>query len=632
MKHLLLFTFLAVCAVSASQGYSLYASNPMLNIAHTVKDHAVLKRDLIEDSAQCLKDLHSLFSNFSEVSFKVVDYSGTSINDPGKYYECESDENVTYCAAEMDFSPIVPGIKDVKQGFCIPSSCNNETFMAAYNFLKPFSDFPLPDLTKLSCNGTMEKSTYLYAGYSICGILVLIVIIATIYDIITEPEVENGYHIINDDIQKERGFLGKLLAGFSMKSNYPRLFAPVPEETKMLNGIRVLAMFYVILGHTNAFLPSMSFSVSNNIWFFSNVYFSFSFQFIEGGFFAVDIFFYLSGFLVTYSLMKALNERGKLNLPLVYFHRWWRLTPVVGFMILFSMGIATYAITGPNRYLIASNPDNMNRSCEKWWWTNLLYINNVVPFNPETFEECIGWTWYLANDFQFFLITPIIMFIYKKKKLAGLGIILFLCLASFASIVGITLHFNLSYMDGKYFNYLYVSPWGRITPYLVGQLTALYILHRGKFQVRKVVRSLGMTFGLIIMLVNIYGTYKSNEWGMIQKIFYFTFSRASFCCGLGIITVYFYNGYGGVVKDFLSHDFWTPLARLTFSAYMIHPMVMQIIYVSNASSVTWSPYNVSIDFVGFVVLSYFCALLLYIFVEKPFMNVEKVVLERFQFK
>jgi peptidoglycan/LPS O-acetylase OafA/YrhL len=56
----------------------------------------------------------------------------------------------------------------------------------------------------------------------------------------------------------------------------------------------------------------------------------------------------------------------------------------------------------------------MGDECEDYWWTNVLFINNFWP----DFEGngCFGHAWYLANDFQFFLITPPILYIYYNRK------------------------------------------------------------------------------------------------------------------------------------------------------------------------------------------------------------------------
>ena len=45
---------------------------------------------------------------------------------------------------------------------------------------------------------------------------------------------------------------------------------------------------------------------------------------------------------------------------------------------------------------------DLGKQCRKYWWTNLLFINN---FHPESLmDECIGQSWYLGCDFQFFIM------------------------------------------------------------------------------------------------------------------------------------------------------------------------------------------------------------------------------------
>jgi len=45
-------------------------------------------------------------------------------------------------------------------------------------------------------------------------------------------------------------------------------------------------------------------------------------------------------------------------------------------------------------------------------------------------SECIGWVWYLANDFQFFMITPPILYVFCKNRKVGYCILGFLLFAS----------------------------------------------------------------------------------------------------------------------------------------------------------------------------------------------------------
>lgn len=50
------------------------------------------------------------------------------------------------------------------------------------------------------------------------------------------------------------------------------------------------------------------------------------------------------------------------------------------------------------------NIDHDTTICRDYGWRNLLYINN---FFDQT-ECCLGQTWYLANDMQFYILSPII--------------------------------------------------------------------------------------------------------------------------------------------------------------------------------------------------------------------------------
>ena len=77
--------------------------------------------------------------------------------------------------------------------------------------------------------------------------------------------------------------------------------------------------------------------------------------------------------------------------------------------------------------------EGVSESCARNPWTNLLYINNFftgTPFIPggETYAsrpddgQCLGQTWYLANDMQFFIIAPPIIYIVWKWKRIGLAL------------------------------------------------------------------------------------------------------------------------------------------------------------------------------------------------------------------
>ncbi|PIK40387.1 putative nose resistant to fluoxetine protein 6-like, partial [Apostichopus japonicus] len=120
--------------------------------------------------------------------------------------------------------------------------------------------------------------------------------------------------------------------------------------------------------------------------------------------YGVDTFLVLSGLLVTYLTLKQLDKSdGKMNWVMFYVHRYIRLTPVYMVCLGIWTSIVIQIGEGSRKYEAFAGGRAV---CQQYWWANLLYINNLVPY-PGNVSQCMGWTWYLANDMQFFIFSPI---------------------------------------------------------------------------------------------------------------------------------------------------------------------------------------------------------------------------------
>ena len=93
----------------------------------------------------------------------------------------------------------------------------------------------------------------------------------------------------------------------------------------------------------------------------------------------------------------------------MYLHRYLRLTPALGILMCFRSILPLYMTSGP---WAATKESLKVLECGKYWWYNILYINN---FNVSTIP-CIGHNWYLANDMQFFLLSPIFLYAFKVRS------------------------------------------------------------------------------------------------------------------------------------------------------------------------------------------------------------------------
>ena len=164
------------------------------------------------------------------------------------------------------------------------------------------------------------------------------------------------------------------------------------------------------------------------------------FNLVTSGILAVDTFFFLSGFLGAYLFLVKYPTKSKCLSPIkvliAYFHRYYRLTPLLAFIVYFSTYVIFPLTSGPVRMGVLE--ENVEK-CKEYGWTTILYINNFYPKLQDF--TCFDWTWYLANDMQMFLLLPWIVISYKATKLGGSLFILALYIANFAATFYITYHY-----------------------------------------------------------------------------------------------------------------------------------------------------------------------------------------------
>ncbi|GFT45485.1 nose resistant to fluoxetine protein 6 [Nephila pilipes] len=213
------------------------------------------------------------------------------------------------------------------------------------------------------------------------------------------------------------------------------------------------------------------------------------FQVILNGFYSVDSFFLLSGFLVSYVIFKmfAKSNEDKVQFPWLsfYIHRYIRLTPVYMIVLGFYTTLMAYLGSGP-LWNLKDDP----KCIANWWW-NALYINNF----QSAADQCMGWAWYLANDMQFYVISPLFLITLWWVPKIGFSLLAFAFIANFSSIFALTYVYNLIPGFGNIaeqvqnltvfldrwtnkFNKVYVRPYTRIGPYLVGIALAYIIIKR----------------------------------------------------------------------------------------------------------------------------------------------------------
>lgn len=133
-------------------------------------------------------------------------------------------------------------------------------------------------------------------------------------------------------------------------------------------------------------------------------------------------------------------------------------------------------VSGPFYYQMPPTLQNCSRM-----WKTLLFVDNFVD---EGNKMCMGWGWYIQNDMQIFIFSLLILLIYTKSRFWSF-ISIYMTTAfscaytmqqSFDNKYKNTTHMSDFDTYGEYMSRLYVKPWSRCPPYLLGLfLGILYI-------------------------------------------------------------------------------------------------------------------------------------------------------------
>ncbi|XP_068725527.1 nose resistant to fluoxetine protein 6-like [Montipora capricornis] len=617
----------------------------------------------------------------------------------GSYAVCQNITNSQYCLASNVYFKISPKqLVPIVWGLCAPSACNKTDIPLLVDkiievFAKELKIIWTEDPI-INCAHESEWTTGPIITLVVCGIIAYLCLVGTLIDLCLfqqswkfwfpsesfQSETRHSSNVVSDSIaestpllhgnvsastsssfvwtkltkpsEQEQGFLVRFLTCFSITRNTSKVMdCSVPPGAIMsVNGVRVLSMWWVILGHTYLWL--LQNRVVDDVGLGIHIVNRFTFNTINSAFFSVDSFFVLSGLLVAYIAFRRMEkDDGQLPLFKFYFHRFWRLTPSYMFVILFFANLYAFLGEGPLWF-----PNQNSTLCEKYWWTNVLYINNFYPTSLQ--NECLDWSWYLANDMQFYVISPALLFLIYRFKWKGLAISAGGLLAvSFVVTAVIIDHYDIDVLllsiigggnkeqaqktAGNFMNMVYIKPYCRISPYLVGMVLG-YLIHVEKSAprlspLRKIPRQIVCLIGWIVAtalgVTVVYGIYNSTKKGgtpfnKAENITYGTFSRFTWGVALAWVIYACNKGYGSLVNKFLSASYWIPLSRLTYSAYLLHPMVLGAYFGSFQHTVEYTDMLLAFYFVSAVVMSYAAAFVLAVCVELPMMQLESVLFFR----
>lgn len=111
-------------------------------------------------------------------------------------------------------------------------------------------------------------------------------------------------------------------------------------------------------------------------------------------------------------------------------------------------------------------------------------------------------------------------------------------------------------------------------------------------------------------------------------IVYQILSRPCWALVIGWILFLCSTNQGGIINTILSWPIWAPLARLNYSAYLIHLTVLLTTIYNQTMPIYNQPYMVLNIYVSNIFFTYVTAIVVVIFFETPFFVFEKYLFKR----
>ena len=312
-----------------------------------------------------------------------------------------------------------------------------------------------------------------------------------------------------------------------------------------LDGTRGIAVLLVMIFHF-VHLPLVSNSKAD--WLFIQAF--------HAGWIGVDLFFVLSGFLITRILIhdKAVQKFSR-YLRTFYEKRSLRIFPlyyaylIFIFFIFFPLAVG-HLDQSEQAKLISAKHDQL------WFW---LYVSNIKQvLNGRFFGASVGHLWSLSIEEQFYLFWPFIIYFASIKNIKRISIFILF----FAPVLRLIL-----WLAGMVPSSIYVFTFARMDALAMGALVAVLSIQNVTFKFNKLIIFILLSLSLSLVIIYSFGIrYDSHP-----MIFVLGYSLLALTFG-GLIFL-FQSPYSFWGRSVFKSKFLVFMGKYSYAIYLFHPMV-----------------------------------------------------------
>jgi peptidoglycan/LPS O-acetylase OafA/YrhL len=286
-------------------------------------------------------------------------------------------------------------------------------------------------------------------------------------------------------------------------------------------------------------------------------------NFVSGGFVGVDIFFVISGFLITKIILENL-ESNSFSFIEFYFRRIRRIFPALILVLVACYAFGWYA-------LYASEYKRLGEhiAAGAGFVQNFVLLNEIAYFEKSVDTKPLIHLWSLSIEEQFYLLWPAVVWILYKARINLVSALLCLVLISFS--------INIYSIQSDPITTFY-SPLSRFWELLVGALWACISVQKslGIKHPSQIILNFLSCVGLLTLGIAIFGVNSKDLfpgwWALLPTI--------------GAVLLISANNEASVNKLFLSHPVMVWVGVISYPLYLWHWILLSFGQIISAGKLS----------------------------------------------
>ena len=354
------------------------------------------------------------------------------------------------------------------------------------------------------------------------------------------------------------------------------------QHIPALDGVRAIAVLFVVIYHAVLVVPALK-------------------PFVNGGFLGVDIFFVLSGFLITSILLKEFDATQDISFKNFYMRRFLRLMPAYWLQLVLLFLFAYQAFPKSEADKLYGNHNFVYAFLYLTNWERALDGSEVTGL--------LSHTWSLAIEEQFYLFWAGFLFL-MLRRLKRNSIIM-----TTAGIIVFTVVFRAFRWQGREsVDFLYNAFDSRMDALLVGCLISQLISWKMLPTTFLASRWLDLC-GLVSLWIAIAIVFNLSD--SYFSPFLYQGGFTVFALAIGVIVVWLVNRSENLARRFLELRPMRWVGKTSYGLYLWHSITISYVFYS------FPDWHASVKLAMAFTLALTLTAISYYFLELPFLQLKK---------